>query len=71
MRRRLAVFVLALAGIAAAAAAAVVLNVVLLGHAAGQSDPVGRLSARTHVPVAPAWTVRPTAHDHERDGADD
>ena len=63
--------VLALAGIAAAAAAAVVLNLLLLGHASAQNDPVGRLSPRAHLPQAPAWTVRPAAHERERDGADD
>ena len=55
-----------------AAAAAIVLNVVLLQQASGGSDPVGRLRPLTHVPAAPAWTVRP-AHqgEHQNDGADD
>ena len=57
--------------IAAAAVAAVALNLLLLGRASAQNDPVGRLSPRAHLPQAPAWTVRPAAHDGERDGADD
>ena len=51
---------LVLVAIAAAAAAAIVANVLLLGSASAGNDPVGRLSARVHLPAAPHWTVRPT-----------
>ena len=58
----------------AAAAAAVALNVLLLGSASVNSEPVGRLSPRAHLPAAPRWTVRPT-DEHggtkHNDGADD
>jgi hypothetical protein len=57
--------------VAVAAAAAIAANVLLLGSAAASSDPVGQLSARVHLPAAPAWTVRPV-DGHARDGhADD
>lgn len=62
---------LGLLAVAAATAAAIVLNLVLLGHASAQNDPVGRLSPRAHLPAAPAWAVRPRSHERERDGADD
>jgi len=72
-----ALFVL-LAGVAAAAAVA--LNLLLLGSASAGNDPVGQLRPRTSgtaststpPPAAPAWTVRPTTGQTvERDGADD
>ncbi len=57
--------------VGAAAAVAVVLNVLLLGAASAQNDPVGRLTPRAHVPSAPAWVMRPK-HGHIEDaGADD
>ena len=62
---------LGLGVVAAAAVAAVALNLLLLGRASAQNDPVGRLSPRAHLPQAPAWTVRPPAHEGEHDGADD
>jgi hypothetical protein len=45
--------------------------VLLLGRASASSDPVGHLTARTHLPAAPAWTVRPIHGEIENDGADD
>ncbi len=57
--------------VGAAAACAVLLNVLLLGSASAQNDPVGRLTSHAHVPAAPAWVVRPS-HGHVGDrGADD
>ncbi len=57
--------------VCAAAAAAVFLNLLLLGHASARNDPVGRLTPRANLPVAPQWTIRP-AHGHVNDeGADD
>lgn len=68
---RAASIVLSVLLVGAAAAAVVVLNLVLLDRATAQNDPVGRLTPRTHLPAAPAWTVRPT-HGHVEDrGADD
>jgi len=59
--------------LAAAVAAAVIANVVLLGVATGPNDPVGRLSPRALVsasvqsaPPAPA-PVRTHRVEHERD----
>ncbi|HEU5215742.1 MAG TPA: hypothetical protein VFU30_09400 [Gaiellaceae bacterium] len=57
--------------VAAAAAAAIVANVLLLGSATATSDPVGRLSPRTHLPAAPHWTVRPTTGRPRGEHADD
>jgi hypothetical protein len=57
--------------VAAAAAAAVGLNLLLLGRASAQSDPVGTLSPKAHLPAAPAWTIRPATIEHEHDRADD
>ena len=54
-----------------AAAAAIVLNVLLLGRVSAQSDPVGRLTPRAHLPAAPHWTVRPARGRVEDGGADD
>ncbi len=62
---------LAVLAVAAAAAAAVALNVLLLGSAAASTDPVGRLTARTHLPAAPHWMIRPTHGDPRDEGADD
>ena len=57
--------------VAAATAAAILLNVLLLGRASAQNDPVGRLSPGKPVPAAPEWTVRPTTGPVEDRGADD
>lgn len=60
-----------LALVAAAGAAAIALNLLLLGRASAQSEPVGTLSPKAHLPAAPAWTVRPATREREHDGADD
>jgi hypothetical protein len=57
--------------VAAAAAAAIAANVLLLGNASANSDPVGRLSPRAHLPAAPHWIVRPTHGRSHDEGADD
>lgn len=56
-----------------AAAAAVLLNVLLLGRATGANDPVGKLRPLVSVPATtvPGWTVRPAHGETENDGADD
>lgn len=62
--------------VVAAAAGAILANVLLLGSAAADNAPVGRLSPRAHLPAAhlpaaPHWTVRPTTgHPHD-EHADD
>jgi hypothetical protein len=57
--------------VCAAATAAILLNLLLLGNASARNDPIGRLSPRTQLPAAPQWTIRP-AHGHVSDeGADD
>lgn len=71
MTRRLSALALAALLVAAAATAAVLVNVLLLGRASASNDPVGHLRARTHLPAAPAWTVRPIHGEIENDGADD
>ena len=56
--------------VAAAATGAILANILLLGSAAANNSPVGRLSPRTHLPAAPHWTVRPTKerpHDEHED----
>jgi hypothetical protein len=55
----------------AAATAAVLLNLVLLGSAAAGSDPVGQLKPRANLPAAPHWTIRPTRGPIEDRHADD
>jgi hypothetical protein len=62
---------LAVAGIGAVAAAAIVLNLVLLGNVAAQNDPVGKLTPRANLPAAPQWTIRPAHGRVEHDGSDD
>jgi hypothetical protein len=57
--------------VAGAAAGASVANVLLLGSAAANNAPLGRLSPRTHLPAAPHWTVRPTMGRPHDEGADD
>ena len=54
----------------AAVTAAIVLNLLLLGAASAQNDPVGNLSSRASLPPAPSWTIRPTQRA-EHDRADD
>lgn len=47
--------------VCAAAAAAILLNLLLLGQASAQNDPIGRLSPRTQLPAASHGTQRPAA----------
>jgi hypothetical protein len=58
-------------GAGAAATAAILLNLLLLGNAAAQNDPVGKLTPRANLPAAPQWTIRPANGHVEHDGADD
>jgi hypothetical protein len=58
-------------GVCAAATAAILLNLLLLGSAAAQNDPVGRLTPRANLPAAPQWTIRPPHGPVEHDGSDD
>jgi hypothetical protein len=65
------IFAVALAA-SAVVAAAVLVNLAVLGAASSQNDPVGTLSPRAKLPAAPAWTVRPhTAHIEPGDSRDD
>jgi hypothetical protein len=57
--------------VAAAAAGAIFANVLLLGSAAANNAPVGRLSPRAHLPAAPHWTVRPIKGRPHDEHADD
>jgi hypothetical protein len=50
----------------AAVAAAVLLNLAVLGAASSQNDPVGTLSPRARLAPAPSWTIRPHAGRVER-----
>jgi hypothetical protein len=63
--------VLTVAVVGAAAAGAIVLNLLLLGSAGARADPLGRLTPRTYLPAAPAWTVRPATGRPGDEGADD
>jgi hypothetical protein len=63
--------ILLVVALGAAAAVAIAVNLLLLGRASAQNDPVGTLSPKAQLPAAPAWTVRPTTHEREHDGADD
>jgi hypothetical protein len=58
-------------GVGAAATAAILLNLLLLGNADAQNDPVGRLTLRANLPAAPQWTIRPSHGPVEHDAADD
>jgi hypothetical protein len=57
--------------VVASAAAAVALNVLLLGNAAAGNDPVGKLSPKANLPAAPTWTIHPTTGKVENHRADD
>jgi len=57
--------------VTAVAAAAIGLNLLLLGRVSTNDEPVGRLSPRVSGTPAPAWTVRPTTGEVEDEGADD
>ena len=63
--------VLIAVAVVAAAAAAIAANVLLLGNAAADNAPVGRLSPRVHLPAAPPGTVRPTSGRPRDEHADD
>lgn len=52
--------------VAAAIAAAVLVNLTVLGAASSENGPLGTLSPRATLPPAPAWTVRPRTGDGER-----
>ncbi|MGH2933664.1 MAG: hypothetical protein ACRDL2_04000 [Gaiellaceae bacterium] len=71
MTSRLPVLLASVLAAAIIIGAVVALNVLLLGRASAVNDPVGHLSARTNLPAAPAWTVRPVHGEIENDGADD
>jgi hypothetical protein len=58
-------------GVGAAATSAILLNLLLLGNAAAQNDPVGRLTPRANLPAAPQWAIRPPHGPVEHDGSDD
>jgi len=62
---------LVILGVGAAATAAILLNLLLLGNAAAQNDPVGKLTPRANLPAAPQWTIRPAAGHVEHGGSDD
>jgi hypothetical protein len=57
--------------VAAAAVGATAANILLLGSAAANNAPVGRLSPRAHLPAAPHGTVRPTTGRPHDEHADD
>jgi hypothetical protein len=57
--------------VAAAAVGATAANILLLGSAAADNAPVGRLSPRAHLPAAPHGTVRPTTGRPHDEHADD
>jgi hypothetical protein len=71
MTSRLPALMLSALVVAAVAGAIIALNVLLLARAAAANDPVGHLTARTQLPPAPAWMVRPARGEIENDGADD
>lgn len=71
MNSRLSAVIVAAIGALVIVGTVVALNVLLLGRASAVNDPVGHLSSRTHLPPAPAWTVRPVRGEIENDGADD
>lgn len=68
---RLRVVLLGALVVVAAGAAAITLNVLLLGRTTNRSEPVGLLTPRVHLPAAPAWTIRPRHGPIEDGGADD
>jgi hypothetical protein len=55
----------------AAAAAAIVANVALLGYGTSNSDRVGKFRPVVHFPAAPADVVPPTHGPVENEGEDD
>jgi hypothetical protein len=59
------------AAVALAAAAAIVLNLALLGYAQPRNDPVGKLSPRAALLPSPATTQVPTVPETAPGEADD
>ena len=57
--------------VAAAASAAVALNILLLGKASAQNSPLGKLTPAKNLPAAPTGIVRPTTGPVHGDGSDD
>jgi hypothetical protein len=58
--------------VAAATAAAILLNLSLLGYAQPRNDRVGKLNPRAVLPHTPAAPARPVApHRHDRGEQDD
>jgi hypothetical protein len=55
----------------AAAGAAIVANVALLGYGSSSNDPVGKFRPVVHFPAAPADVVPPTHGRVENEGDDD
>lgn len=57
--------------VAAAAAAAILVNLTLIGYASTGNEPVGKLSPRAHLPAAPLDVIRPSTGHVEHDRSDD
>ena len=57
--------------VAAAIAAAILLNLSLLGYAQPRNDRVGKLSPRAVLPYTPAAPARPVAPPHHGGGEQD
>jgi hypothetical protein len=57
--------------IGAAAAAAIVANLALLGYASASHDPVGKLNLRAHLPAAPAKVLPPQTGSLDTEAGDD
>jgi hypothetical protein len=65
------IVLLGVPSLCAAAAAAIFLNLLLLGNASTQNDPIGRLTPRTYLPPVPHWTIRPVRGHVTGEAADD
>jgi hypothetical protein len=57
--------------VAAAAVAAIAVNVALLSYGSSNNDPVGKLRPVAHFAPAPADVVRPTTGPLEHERSDD
>jgi hypothetical protein len=57
--------------VAAAAGAAIAVNLALLGYASASSDPVGKLNPLVRLPAAPAHVLTPEQGPVENEGEDD
>jgi hypothetical protein len=71
MTRRTLSIVAGTALVLCAACAAVLLNLLLLGHAGRPDRTVGHLKVDAGLPSAPAWTLRPAQGRIEDRFADD